>query len=207
MSKNYYLHLEGMDLAGKTTIAKLIVKNSGLDWIIYNSCLSQKNPIQELIKILLKQNVYDDEIYGYLLFVALMIDIKVFKSNKNVIQDSALLLRSIVYHKEAKHYTLVKLFEGIVERHPVPDISIYLTASIDVRRRRLMKRMQEDSKEVTSNDKMILNNPEKFVKMDNCLMELSKKIFNSIVIDTSEMTEIQTLDYITYLLHCNDLCK
>ena len=190
-----------MDLAGKSTIAKLIAKNSGVEWIIYKSCFSQINPIQELIKKLIKQNVYDDEIYGYLLFVALMADIKVFEANENVIQDSALLLRSIIYHKEAKHYALVKLFEGLVETHPVPDISIYLTASIDVRRRRLIKRMQEDSQKVTSNDKMIFNNPEKFIKMDYSLMELSKKYFNSIVIDTSEMTEIQTLDYIIHLLH------
>ena len=44
--QKYYLHIEGMDLAGKTTIANIIAKKSKKNWIIYNNCLSKNNVIQ-----------------------------------------------------------------------------------------------------------------------------------------------------------------
>ena len=200
MLKKYFLHLEGMDLSGKTTTAELIAKNSGLNWKIYNNCLSERNLIQELTKKLAERNIYDDEIYGYLHFVALKADIKFFELRENIIQDSTILLRSLNYHKEAGNYELVKYFEELAKSHPRPNISIYLTASIEARRNRLNKRINEDSLKITRNDKLPMNNPEKFLKMEKSLMELSKKYFNSIVLDTSDMTEIQTSEFIINLL-------
>ena len=203
LSKKYFLHLEGMDLAGKSTIAKLIAENSEWDWKIYHNCFSQNNPIQDLIKDLAEQNKYDDEIYGYLHFVALLADVKYFDINENVIQDSTILLRSINYHKLANNNNLVKLFERLVKKHPIPDVSIYLTVNIDERMRRLEKRMQEKPQNVTISDRLMLSSPEKFIERDYRLMNLSKKYFNSIVVDTSEISEMQTAKFVISTLKEN----
>lgn len=200
-----YLHIEGMDLAGKSTIANTIARQSGMDWKIYNNCLSQNNPIQQFEKEIRSQRIFDHEIYGYLHYVTLLADIKYFDLRENVIQDSMLLLRSIIYNREKKHNNLVQLFEELAPKHPIPNISVYLTANIDLRKKRLLKRIECNSNHVTKNDILILSDPGKFEKRDIGLMELSQKYFNSIVLDTSDMTEAETADYIMTL--CNSSLK
>lgn len=197
--QKYYLHIEGMDLAGKTTITNIIAKKSKKNWIIYNNCLSKNNVIQLFEKKIRKQKIYDEEIYGYLHYVTLVADIKYFKLNRNIIQDSMLLLRSINYHKEKNNNTLVHLLEELVPKHPIPTTSIYLTTSIDTRKKRLLKRIDSNSNKPTKNDLLILNDPDRFEKRDKRLMELSKAYFNSLVLDTSDMTEEETADYVMKL--------
>lgn len=208
--KKYYLHIEGMDLAGKSTIANIIARQSGVDWRIYNNCLSQNNSIQQFEKKIRKQKIYDDEIYGYLHYITLLADIKYFDLKENVIQDSMLLLRSINYHKEKNNNDLVQLFEELAPKHPTPNTSIYLTADIESRKKRLLKRINDNSKQLTKNDILILNDSETFEKRDKMLMELSQTYFNSIVVDTSYMTETETVDYIMAIYNSslkNDFTK
>lgn len=205
MSKiqKYYLHIEGMDLAGKSTIANIIANKSGLNWKIYNNCLSQNNIIQQFEKQIRKQKIYDDEIYGYLHYVTLLADIKYFELKDNVIQDSMLLLRSINYHKEKNNKELVELFEKIAHKHPVPNASIYLTANIDMRMKRLLTRMENNLNLLTKNDVLILNDTAKFEHRDKILMELSQKYFNSMVLDNSDMTEDETANVIMEMCDLN----
>jgi len=199
--KIYYLHIEGMDLAGKSTIADIISRQSGLRWKIYNNCLSQNNVIQQFIKQIRDSRIYDDEIYGYLYYVTLFADIKCFKLKENVIQDSMLLLRSINYHREKNNNDLVQLFKKLVIKHPVPSVSVYLTTNMDSRKKRLLNRIEGNPKQLTKNDMLILKNPAKFEKRDNGLKELSQKYFNSIILDTSDMNEVETANYVMNL--CN----
>lgn len=49
---------------------------------------------------------------------------------------------------------------------------------------------------ITSMDKMILEDPKRFEQINLSLMELSIKVFNSIVVDTSNMTEDEVVKYI-----------
>lgn len=196
LNKKYFLHLEGMDLAGKSTIARKIKERSKLEWVINNNRLSEKNNIYTFTNEVGKQNLYDDEIYGYLYYVALMADIKKFKHEKNIIQDSTLLLRSINYHINEGNDKLVRLFEDLVDIHPVPDISIYLTTDIESRIKRLATRIQNNPESISKNDSLILTDPEKFVKMDMKLSEISQKYFNSYVLDTSKLNEDEVVDHI-----------
>lgn len=203
--QKYYLHIEGMDLAGKSTIANIISRQSGMGWKIYNNSLSQNNPVQQFIKQIKNRKIYDDEIYGYLHYVTMLADIKYFELKENVIQASMLLLRSIIYNKEKKYNDLVRLFEEMVPKHPIPNTSVYLTANIDSRKKRLRKRIESNSQQVTKNDVLILDNPVQFEKRDIGLMELSQTYFNSIVLDTSNISEEETADYIMTL--CNPSMK
>lgn len=205
MSKNqkFYLHIEGMDLAGKSTIANIISNQSEINWKVYNNCLSQNNVVQQFEKQIRKKNIYDDEIYGYLHYVTLLADIKYFELNDNIIQDSMLLLRSINYHKEKKNKDLVELFEKIAYKHPVPNTSVYLTANIDTRMKRLLARMERNLNSLTKNDVLILNDTARFERRDKSLKELSQKYFNSFVLDNSDMTEEETAHVIMEMCDLN----
>ena len=208
-NKFSFLHLEGMDLAGKSSIAKIIKEKSSLNWEINNNRLSDKNEIYNFIDKTSKEKLYDDEIYGYLYYVALLSDLKRFKVDKDIIQDSTILLRSINYHLEHGNYQLAKMFENLIELHPIPTHSIYLTASIDTRLSRLAKRIEQNPEKVSKNDLMIINNKEKFIEMDNKLFSLSKKYFGSILLDTSDLTIEEAADYIIekYSLHKDSFDK
>lgn len=195
-SHTFYLHLEGMDLAGKSTVAAMIARRSGMYWEIRNKSLSQDNVIQQFEKRIRKQNIYDDEIYGYLHYVSLLADIKYFERRGNLIQDSMLLLRSMIYHKEQKNDALVRLFESLVPKHPVPDLSVYLTTSLDVRKGRFRKRQACHPESLTKNDFLIMDDPERFAARDKGLMALAQTYFHAIVLDTSAMTAEETADAI-----------
>ena len=93
----------------------------------------------------------------------------------------------------------------MVPKHPIPNTSVYLTANIDSRKKRLRKRIESNSQQVTKNDVLILDNPVQFEKRDIGLMELSQTYFNSIVLDTSNISEEETADYIMTL--CNPSMK
>lgn len=191
-----FLHLEGMDLAGKSSIAKIIKEKSLLNWQMNNNHLSDKNEIYSFIDKVAKDKLYDDEIYGYLYYIALLTDLKKFKIEDNIIQDSTILLRSINYHLENGNYKLAKMFTELIKLHPFPTYSIYLTASIDARLSRLAKRIENNPEKVSKNDSMVINNKEKFIEMDNNLFSLSHKYFDSILVDTTNLTLEEAADYI-----------
>lgn len=197
----YFLHLEGMDLAGKSSVAKAIKEKCGLDWQINNNRLCDKNIIYQFIDNIAKRDLFDDEIYGNLYYTALLADLKKFELSSNIIQDSTILLRSINYHTELGNTKLAKKFEELIEFHPVPTYSFYLTADINSRIDRLVKRMKLNQKEISKNDYLILQNPEKFEEADIRLFELSSRCFNSILIDTTNLTIEEVADYII------DYCK
>ncbi len=204
MSNYYFIHLEGMDLSGKSSVAKAIQERSNLDWQINNNRLLDVNEVYDFINSTYELSLFDDEVYGYLYFVALMVDLKKFEQNTNVIQDSTLLLRSINYHTKHGNTKLVELFEDLINIHPVPTQSFYLTASVDARRKRLEERLRNDPNKVSNNDLLVLNDPDRFMEMDYDLMTLSQKYFNSTVIDTSNMTIEEVADYIINLCNLND---
>ena len=203
MSKGqfYFLHLEGMDLAGKSSVAKAIQEKSNIKWKISNNRLYNENEIYNFISEVAKKNLYDDEIYGYLYYVALFSDLKKYELSTNVIQDSTILLRSINYHIENNNKQLAEMFIKLVKLHPVPNCSIYLTADINSRIRRLAERIEKNPEKISKNDSMIISNPEKFKQMDDNLFFLSQKYFNSILLDTTNLTIDEVADYI--INYCN----
>jgi thymidylate kinase len=196
-NKPYFLHIEGMDLAGKSTTAEKFVQASTLKWTINDKRLTQVNPIYDFAWGIGKKKICDSDTLGYLYLADLMEDLKAFQINGNIVQDSTLLLRSLNHYKTVgNNEKLVQAFTALVPKHPMPDKSFYITANIDVRRSRLEKRISQMPGKLTANDMLIKNNPVEFIKIDESLKELSVKYFNSKVIDTSYMTEQEVVECI-----------
>lgn len=184
-----YLHIEGMDLSGKTTLAGNYAAFSPLDWQINSNSLGQGNPIWELADDLRKKDAYDAEIVGNVYVAGLMADIRTFKPpQKNIIQDSTVALRSLAYHVVRGTPRLEDALTNLIKEHPRFDASFYLAASIEARMRRLDQRIREHPEEVAPDDLMVVRNPERFVAMEGVLRKWSVKIFNSVIIDTTDMT-------------------
>lgn len=188
---SHYLHLEGMDLSGKTTTAGLYAANSPLEWRVRHNSIGDNNPIYELADRLRVEDAYDPEVVGNVYVAALMADVRTFERppGVNVIQDSTIVLRSLAYHTVKKTPRLGAMLEDIAAEHPRFDASFYLAASMEARRDRLAQRQAERPWEVAEDDLMILKDPKRFEDMEAMLRYWSTTIFNSEVIDTTEMTQ------------------
>lgn len=188
-SEALFIHFDGMDLAGKSIAVNNFAKESGLDWEIRYDRLSEVNPIHTLAKSLRVEGLYNSEIIGNLYYTALMADIDRFqRPTKNTIQESTIILRSIAFHTVENTPKLANMFEDLLKRHPIFDASFILTADIEHRKERLKKRMKETPEKVTPRDMLIITNPEKFLAMESCLVNMAVKGFGSKVINTSNLT-------------------
>ena len=196
-TNHYYLHIEGMDLAGKSTTSEIFAQISEIEWIVRDKRLTQDNPIYDFALGLSKKEGVSSETLGYMYLAALIQDIKFFKLDSNIIQDSTILLRSLNYYKSVYlNNELVQAFSKLIQQHPTPNKSFYLTADICSRRQRLAQRIKIAPEKLTSMDLLIQNDPNKFIHIDESLQELSVKIFNSEVIDTSKMSVMEVVNCI-----------
>lgn len=194
-----YVHIEGMDLSGKTTLARNIAATSDRDWQIRTNsiCDTGENPIWQLADRLRISDTYDGEIIGNLYATALMADIRAFvPPTINTIQDSTVALRSLAYHKVRETPGLVNRLESLLLEHPGFDASFYLFADLATRRQRLEKRIDENPEEVAPDDLMVVRDPERFTAMEEYLRIRSIKKFESTFIDTSDMTPAEVLDLV-----------
>lgn len=187
--KSCYIHIDGMDLAGKTTAANGVAARVGGEWDIRSNSLSGDNPIYLLADQLRKEDAYSAEILGHLYTVAMRADIFGFQwPILNTIQDSTIILRSLAYHTVSGNINITAVLDDILPVHPGFDMSFVLTASLEARRKRLDKRTLEHPEEVAPDDLMVIKKPEKFIAMEDCLLDMAVRRFRAQVIDTSSMT-------------------
>lgn len=187
-----YIHIDGMDLAGKTTATQNIIAMTDNRWTWRRNSLSGDNPMYQLadsLRLGKIQNTFDAETLGNLYVAALMGDIRIFKwPDQNTIQDSTIILRSLAYHTVRGTPRISEVLLDLLPEHPKFDASFILTASLEERAKRLQKRMRESPQEVGDEDMMILKKPEKFLAMEACLIDIAKQAFHSVVIETSSLT-------------------
>lgn len=190
-----YVHFEGLDLAGKSTLSKKFAAATGGEWRVQRNRINSVNHIQPLADKIRIEALYDDEVIGTLYYAALLGDIRTFTwPEMPTVQDSTIVLRSFAFHSIARTPKLPALFKDILDEHPKFDMSILLTASIDKRKERLQIRMWEHPEVVSKDDTMIVSDPNRFLDMEAFIIENSKRVFGSTIIDTTDMTEEDVLN-------------
>lgn len=183
--KSSFVLLEGVDLSGKSSVIKHLVKKHK-DWRHQHYTIVGSNNILDVAREIEKDG---SEWIGHLYVKALEKDLHFFKwPETNTIQDSTILLRSLAYHAAAKYTKIVHELETLALRHPKFSVSYVFTASIEVRKERLKERMQSEPKRVTANDLKVIRDPEFFLRMESAMVDYAQTLFGAMVIDTSSMT-------------------
>jgi len=179
------IHIEGLDLAGKSTICRFIRDNCG--YRIRNNVLTADNPLIENADHLRKNNLIDDASLGRLYLEALQYDLDHYQEDRNalIVQDSTIIVRSIAFHSVVGDQELAESFRQLLPRHPHFTHSFVLTASDEVRLERLRGRCSRhhDSPE----DHLIRTKPDVFHKMEQIIIDLVVNEFGGTVIDSSAM--------------------
>lgn len=186
-----FIYIEGMDLSGKTTLANNLSSRLKGEWIIQSNALTKNNTVWTLADSARKNQSLDEDIIGYLYSIAMMVDVRNFNLTRygNLIQDSTIAIRSLAYHSVLRTPTLPEQLKRSVSRIPAPDLTIYLMADIKTRINRLRQREIDNPEEVAPDDLMVINNPERFTKMEKMLLKFTTRYFSPIIIDTSFMTK------------------
>lgn len=195
--KAHYVHFEGMDLAGKTTATRNFIASTGQDWEVRRNTISQDNPIYTLADSLRRADAYDAEVLGNLYVAALMGDIRTFKyPDTHTVQDSTIILRSLAFHSVRGTPRIVEVLEDLLPHHPKFEASFIFTASIERRLERLQSRMRNEPEQVSPEDLLVIEKPEKFMAMEASLIDMARKTFHSVVIDTTSLTPDLVVDRI-----------
>lgn len=193
--KAHYVHFEGMDLAGKTTATRNFIASTGQEWEVRRNTISLDNPIYTLADSLRRADAYDAEVLGNLYVAALMGDIRTFEyPDRNTVQDSTIILRSLAFHSVRGTPRIVEVLEDLLPNHPKFDASFIFTASIEKRLERLQSRMRNEPEQVSPEDLLVIENPEKFMAMEASLIDMARRTFHSVIIDTTSLTPDLVID-------------
>lgn len=195
MDKLPYIHLEGLDLSGKTSVSLKILEKKPLYKRRYNSLLPdiQENPY--LIKADVLNNSDNPNLKNLfdLFKDAINYDINnITEQNHPLVQDSTILIRTLANLSTSNliDYSMEKNLINLGERYPKFTKSVVLTCSYKVRKERLTKRKKELSKaeRLVKDYFLIESNPDLFFEKERKLIKYSQDIFNSEILDTTNMS-------------------
>ena len=178
------IHVEGLDLAGKSTVCRLLAARLGAEHR-HNSILAE-NPVHAAADSLRTRDLLETGPLGWVFYGALLYDLAYYAPPDGpVVQDSTVLLRSIAFHEVFGDKAVAEKFRTLLPRHPRFTRSFVLTASDAVRLKRLEGRCSRhnDSPE----DYLIRRDPDGFHRMERLLMDLAAEHFGAEVIDSSNL--------------------
>jgi len=187
------IHVEGMDLAGKSTATRVLLSlRPGA--VLRRNALTPSNPIYDLADGLRKGDHLRAEALGHLYVAALMHDLDNLNADAVLtVQDSTILLRSLAFNTQIGASHVVDALLEMVPHHPRFGATVVLTASLEARYERLAKRQRELPEEVAPDDLMIHTAPEKFVAMEQSLIHYATLLFDAAVVDTSDINPTEVL--------------
>jgi thymidylate kinase len=184
------IHLEGMDLAGKSTACRGLQAVLGGGWRVRRNALCDDNPVYALADRLRREDALPAGALGHLYVAAVEADLARYRApGPPTVQDSTILLRSLAYHSVRRTPLVPEALAAALPRHPRFDVSVVLTASLEVRLARLDERSRLRLDEVAPDDLLVRRDPARFLAMEQVLVDLACVHFGARVIDTSYLTE------------------
>ena len=193
------LHIEGLDLAGKSTVCRLLRDRWGAE-LRTNSILAPgANSIHVEAERLRKVDALPIEPLGGLYYAALLRDLELYEPPKGrIVQDSSLILRSIAFHEVFGSRALAAAFRALLPRHPRFGATVVIHASDEVRRKRLEGRCSRHND--NPEDFLIVRNPDGFHRMEDVLVETAVSEFGATLVDTSSLEQEGEKERIVSLL-------
>lgn len=192
--------IEGLDLAGKSTLCQSLatrLEKSGYVVTIAKNNLLGENVVGKLGKEYAATAHAAKLETGALFLASHFYDTTLFKrpiKGHMHVQDSS-WLRTISYHTMQRTPIIPSLADALFEAHPIFGTVIYLTASMEVRRQRIMTRESTNPGMNTPGDFLSFVNPDFVAEHDRKLIEITRNFYPWVkVIDTTDSTPEDTSD-------------
>lgn len=188
-----YLHFEGLDLAGKSTVCRRFCEQARGTWTVRHNSLITNNRVYVLADELRRVG-HAPEPIGWLYHAALLFDLEQFEQPAtDTLQDSTILLRSLAFHRVAGTTDLTDRFEVLLDRHPRFSRSFVLVADHETRLARLAIRRPQN---LGPEDFLVRDDPQRFFAMERVLVDYAERNFAATVVDTSGPLDKGRLDVV-----------
>lgn len=190
--------VEGLDLAGKSTLIRGLVRRFyALGWAVRVSHgdLCPDNPVARVTRSMMRRDPDFTPAEGAPLFLASHLwDQRNFQAPSGPyevhIQDSC-ALRSLAFERVVGEEFYCRKLEQVVDALPSFDAAYLLTASIKNRRERYLGREKNDL-----HDAFMLRDPVRFSRIDSELLRLGASRYKANLISTDEFTPQALLDLV-----------
>ena len=180
------IYIEGLELAGKSTTCRLL--RDYLDAEYRHCAFLPGNPIYDCASALHVGRKLRGETLGGLFLGSVMRDLERYTPPDHfVVQDSTSVLRSIAYHSVVGDPGLAAAFRELLPRCPRFGASFVLWSSNEVRLKRLEGRVSRHHD--LPKDFLVRDEPDKFARMQDIMIETAKEFFDAEVVDTSNMEQ------------------
>ncbi len=182
-----YIHLEGLDLAGKSTVCRRLAERLESPTVRRNS-IADNNPAYPAVDEWRRHKAVPDRPLGWFYYAVMLSDLALFRIPAgDAIQDSTILLRSLAFHEAlGTDPRLVEAFRESLPVHPRFTASFLLQASHERRLARLAKRRVEN---LSPEDFLVRDQPEVFYRMEGLLCDYAQRHFQATIIDTTELED------------------
>jgi thymidylate kinase len=179
--------IEGLDLAGKSTVCRRFVAQARGTWVVRRNSLVEHNRVYALADELRRADALADEPLGWLYLAALHADLAEHErsppaADANILQDSTILVRSVAHHAARHRSDLVRQFSELASAMPRFDHAFVCVADRETRLRRLAKRRPEN---LGPDDFIVRDDFAMFSRMQEQVIDLVTTHFGGVVIDTS----------------------
>jgi len=194
--------IDGIDAAGKTTLAKLLVENSNLNFVVAES--SRRKDLFPEVREYLNQNIKDNIIARFLYFsvaslLALNEAIEHTKAGKNVILDRS-FYSTIAHHRAFDRYycngehlqVIDELSKAIEKRMIKPDVAVFIYVDGKERLKRLERRNDSQNNKLDE---------------ENTAQEYAQEEFRSIAARLKEENIVKVLEIDTTHLNKQEVAK
>jgi len=187
--------IEGLDLAGKSTVCRRFLEQARGSWLLRRNALVENNRVYALADELRRADVLPDEPLGWLYLAAQRADLAHLgsshpDSDREILQDSTILVRSVAHHAARGRTELVRQFIELVPALPRFDHAFVCVADRETRLRRLAKRRPEN---LGPDDFIVRDDFATFNRMQDQVIDLVTTHFGGVVIDTSGLENEERL--------------
>lgn len=178
------IYIEGLELAGKSTTCRLLRDFLNAE---YRHCsFLRDNPIYNCASAMHIAQKVRNETLGGIFLGSVMRDLERYAPPDHVVvQDSTSVLRSIAYHSVVGDPGLADAFRELLPYCPRFGASFVLWSSAEVRLKRLEGRISRHHD--LPKDFLLRDDPRKFDRMQNIIIETAKEFFGAEVVDTSNL--------------------
>lgn len=180
------IYIEGLELAGKSTTCRLLRDRLKAE---YRHCsFLPGNPIYDCASAMHVARKMKNDTLGGLFLGSVIRDLERYAPPDHfVVQDSTSVLRSIAYHSVVGDPGLADAFRELLPRCPRFGASFVLWSGTEVRLKRLEGRISRHHD--LPKDFLIRDDPAKFARMQDIIIETAREWFGAEVVDTSAMEQ------------------
>ena len=201
--------IEGLDLAGKSTLVRNLrdeMTRRGIPVRVSRNALCPENPIAPVADALRRDPEAGLLETGALFMASHMWDARHFRRppvGMVHIQDSC-WLRTLAYHTMHETPGISAQLAAVAVGFPRFDATVFLTAGLEERVKRLWQREEERPGSNDADDHLVNVAPDFFLNVEKCLLDYAIAYTEAAAIDTTQVKDKELLKTVLKVLKLNN---